>query len=58
MIKGILFFFVVYALTYGLIGLFRALTLKEKLNVVKTLLYSGLIAGIATLIVGLIIVIF
>jgi len=58
MIKGILFFFVVYALTYGLIGLFRQLTRKEKLNVVKTLMYSGLIAGIATLIIGLIVAIF
>lgn len=58
MAKGIAFFFVMWALAYGLIGIFRSLNGSEKISVIKKLLYAGLMAGIGLAVVTAIVVLF
>ena len=58
MMRGILFFIVVFGLVYGTIEVFRGLTGKEKWDLIKSLSYSGLIAAVALVIVVVMVVVF
>jgi len=58
MIRGVVFFFAVWGIVYGLIGMFRMLSRAEKWSVVKTLSYSALMAAIALIVITLMVVVF
>ena len=58
MIKGIVFFVLVWICVIAVITGFRALTAKEKWSVAKTAIFGGVTAIAATALVVLIVVLF
>ncbi|HLP99192.1 MAG TPA: hypothetical protein VK149_12190 [Sideroxyarcus sp.] len=58
MVRGILFFLVVWAAVTVTIAVFRAMSGAEKWSAVKTLAYGGLTSAVASLLVGLMVVVF
>jgi len=58
MVKAILFFVLVWVLVIAGIVVFRAMTAKEKWSVVKTALFGGVTAIVATALVVFIVILF
>ena len=58
MVKGILFFFVLWIVVSGLISIFSNIDNDEKMSVIKCVLYGFLTAGIAAIVVGVMVLVF
>lgn len=58
MVRGILFFLIMWALVVGSIASWRALSGKERWSLVKTVTYGGFTAVIALIVIVGIVVLF